>query len=191
MSRRTVDVVLVTEDNQRDLTRLWLASRVDAGSTLEAATRSASEGRLAAALRRPDVRAYLARLDGEVVGYVITSENVFGLAPVPELAIEQIYVEAAARRHGVARALLGAVVNRAERSGCSVIVSNVPSQSRDANRFFARLGFSSVLVRRVTSTAQLRRKLTGDNAAAGLEQILRRRRSLRTSAVSATRTRSA
>ena len=39
-------------------------------------------------------------------------------------------------------------------------MSNVPAQSREANRFFARWGFSSVVVRRVVSTSVLRRRLT-------------------------------
>ena len=171
MVRRLVDVVPVTEERIPDLTSLWLASKIEAGLCVDSASRS-SEARLHAALRRPDVHAHLARLEGEPVGYVITSENVFGLVPAPELAIEQLYVAQGARHQGVAKVLLGAVVNHAERDGCDVIVGNVPSQSRDANRFFARLGFSSTLVRRVTSTGLLRRRLGGDHANAGLEQML-------------------
>ncbi len=189
MGRRIVDVVPVTEDLAPDLTGLWLASRAEAGGSVDSASRS-GEGRLQAALRRSDVHAHLARADGEPVGYVITSENVFGLVPGPELVIEQLYVAEGVRHRGVAKALLGAVVNQAEREACDVIVSNVPSQSRDANRFFARLGFSSMLVRRVTSTGLLRRRLGGDHANAGLERMLRRRRTLRHRAV-ANRTRSA
>jgi GNAT superfamily N-acetyltransferase len=184
-----VDVVPVAEELLTDLTRLWLASRIEAGLCVDTASGS-SQARLLAALRRPDVHAYLARVDGQPVGYVISSENVFGLSTAPELAIEQLYVESRVRNRGVAKALLGAVVGHAERAGCDVIVGNVPSQSRDANRFFARLGFSSILVRRMTSTGLLRRRLGGDQVSAGLEQILRRRRSLRHRAVQ-TPTRSA
>lgn len=178
MGRRTVDVVPVDQDDLRDVTGLWLAARVDSGSSKEAATRCAGDGRLSAALRRPGVQAFIARLDGEPVGYAITTENPFGLSPQAELAIEQLWVGPDARRHGVAKALIAAVLASAERSGCELVVSNVPTTSRDANRFFARLGFSSVIVRRVVSTSQLRRKLSPQTAETGSE-LLRRRRSLR------------
>ncbi len=191
MVRRIVDVVPVTEDLLGELVTLWLDSKAEAGHSVEGTARAAAEARLRAAVERPDVRAHLGRIDDVAVGFAITSENLFGLAPTPELAIEQMYVSPDVRHKGVARALLTAVVAHAERGGCDVIVGNVPAQSRDANRFFARLGFSSILVRRVASTTQLRRRLSGEPVSAGLEQVIRRRRSLRSRAVAATRARSA
>ena len=140
MARRTVDVVPVDRDDLRDVTGLWLAARVDSGSSKEAASRCVTDGRLSTALCRPGVHAFVARLDGEPVGYAITTENPFGLSPQAELAIEQLWVGPEARRHGVAKALIAAVLATAERSGCELVVSNVPTTSRDANRFFARLG---------------------------------------------------
>ncbi len=185
MARGTLEIVpigdLASAEGQhqiRELTGLWLAQRVDQGVSPEVAARAAGEGRLAEALARKDVRGWLARLDGSPVGYLICSENPFGLSPYPEVAIEQLFVDVRARRHGVARALLAAVVTAAERIGSEVVVSNVPSQSREAQRFFARLGFGSVLVRRVAATSALRRRLTPDAASAETMQVLRRRRSL-------------
>jgi hypothetical protein len=56
----------------------------------------------------------------------------------------------------------------------------VPSLDREPNRFFARLGFSPFIVRRVVGVKALRRRLGGpDSARLGLEQTLLRRRSLR------------
>ena len=75
--------------------------------------------------------------------------------------------------------LLAAVTAYAEKQGCEQIGCNVPSQQRDANRFFARLGFSSQVVRRVTSTSALRRRLSADEPRISLDQILHKRRSLR------------
>jgi ribosomal protein S18 acetylase RimI-like enzyme len=118
------------------------------------------------------------------VGYAITTENPFGLSPQAELAIEQLWVGPDARRHGVAKALIAAVLTTAERSGCELVVSNVPPTSRAATRFFARLGFSSVIVRRIVSTGQLRRKLAPEGVETGHE-LLRRRRSLRSRAFTA------
>ena len=117
MPRRTVDVVPVDRDDLRDVTGLWLAARVDSGSSKEAANRCVTDGRLTTALCRPGVQAFVARLDGEAVGYAITTENPFGLSPQAELAIEQLWVGPDARRHGVAKALIAAVLSTAERAG--------------------------------------------------------------------------
>lgn len=186
MARNMVEVSAVPKEDLGDLVGLWLASKVDAGVPLEVATRFANDGRFETALNRPDVCAHMARIDGRPVGYVLTSENPFGLSPEPEIAVEQLYVDPVARRHGVARSLLCAVVGLAERSGSDVIVSNVPTQSREAHRFFARLGFSSVLVRRVVGTTQLRRRLAPQGSVgSAVDQLIRRRRSLRSIATRA------
>ncbi len=183
MVRTSIEVVSVRageerdEDLVRELTGLWMAQRVDQGASPEAAARAVAEGRLREALRRCDVRAWLARLEEAPVGYLIVSENPFGLAPHPEVAIEQLFVDRRVRRRGVGHALLDAVVAYAERLGAEVVATHVPTQSRDANRFFARLGFGSVVVRRVVPTATLRRKLHPE-AKPELVAMLRRRRGL-------------
>lgn len=184
MARSMVEVLPVPRDGLREFVGLWLTSKVESGVALEVATRFANDGRLELALSRPDVFAHVARIDGRPVGYVVTTENPFGLQPEPEIAIELLFVDPASRRHGVARALLTAVASLAERSGSEVVVSNVPTQSREAHRFFARLGFSSVLVRRVVGTSQLRRRLSpqghmGHAGQAAVEHLIRRRKSLR------------
>lgn len=173
----TASVGGVDEDLARELTGLWMTQRVDTGSTPEAAARAVADGRIREALQRPDVRAWVARLDGVGVGFIVTSENPFGLSAHAEVAIDQLFVDRRARRHGVAHALLDVVVTQAERSGAEVIVSNVPTQSREANRFFARLGFGSVVIRRATSTSALRRRLN-PGAKPELLETLRRRRVL-------------
>jgi ribosomal protein S18 acetylase RimI-like enzyme len=177
VSRRPVEVAVVGEDLHA-VTALWLEARVDSGSSPEVCARTITDGRLAAALRRPGVLAFVAHLEGEPAGYVITTDNPFGISPTPEVAIEQLWVTPAARRHGVAKQLIAAVLGSAERAGCELVVSNVPTTSRDANRFFARLGFGSVVTRRVVQTGTLRRKIAPETAETGLE-LTRRRRSLR------------
>jgi hypothetical protein len=73
-----------------------------------------------------------------------------------------------------------AVALYADSRGCDQIGCTVPSQHREANRFFARLGFSSQVVRRVTSVAALRRRLGQDEPRHNsIEALLHRRRSLR------------
>lgn len=181
MKRRTVDVVPVDGDLS-DLMGLWLAAKVDGGTSKQAAARVISDGRLPVALQRPGVQAFLARVDREPVGYVIASDNPFGVSPMTEISVEQLWVAPDARRLGVAKVLLTAVLAAAERAGCEHVVSNVPTSSRDANRFFARLGFTSMVVRRVVPTSHLRSKLAPETSKSGHE-LLRRRRSLRRSAV--------
>lgn len=181
MSRPGVSVKRVSADLERSFTELWMASRVEGGTSPEVAARAASEGRVQAALQRDEVRAFLAVTDGGLpVGYVVATHSPFsGLTESPAVAIDQLYVVPKARRHGVARHLLAAVTAYAEKQGCEQIGCNVPSQQRDANRFFARLGFSSQVVRRVTTTSALRRRLGADEPRISLDQILHKRRSLR------------
>ncbi len=177
MARRPVEVTAVA-DQLHDITALWLEARVDSGTSPDVCARAITDGRLSGALRRPGVQSFVALLDGVPSGYVITTDNPFGLSPSPEYAIEQLWVSPGARRHGVAKALLAAVLAAAERAGCEHVVSNVPVTSRDANRFFARLGFGSVVTRRVVATGTLRRRIAPETAETGLE-LTRRRRSLR------------
>ncbi len=181
MSRPVVSVKRVAAELEPSFTDLWVTSRVEYGVSPEVAARAASDGRLRAALDRKDVRAFLALGDGgDPVGFVVATHSPFsGLTEAPSVAIDQIYVTPRARRHGVARHLLAAVTAYAEKVGCEQIGCNVPSQHREANRFFARLGFSSQIVRRVTSTGALRRRIGVDEPRLSLEQILNRRRSLR------------
>ena len=182
MSRPAVSVRRVSEEQERAFTELWMASRVEAGVSPEVAARAASEGRITSALRREDVRAYVALADGKAVGFAVAATTPFSaLTDAPCVTIDQLYVAADARKHGVARHLMSAVTLYADSRGCEQIGCNVPAPNRDANRFFARLGFSSQVVRRVTTVAALRRPLGAADEPRhhSLEQHLHRRRSLR------------
>ena len=184
MSRPVVSVKRVSEDLERSFTELWMASRVETGTSPAGVARAAAEGRITAALHRDDVRAYVALSDGRTVGYAVVTESPFSaLTDSACVAVDQIYVAPEVRRHGVARNLLSAVTSYAESRGCEQIGCNVPAQHREANRFFARLGFGSQVVRRMTTVAALRRRLGGDEPRQhSLEQLLHRRRSLRAKA---------
>jgi len=185
VSRPHATVRRVTPELESYFTGLWISARVEAGASPESASRAAGEGKVCAALARDDVRAYLAFGDETPTGYmVLTDSPLSGLTDSPCVSIDQLYVVPESRRTGVARALLTAAATYADRHGCEQIASAVPAQGREANRFFARLGFSSYVVRRVTSTAALRRKLSGEEQHPGLDQVLlRRRRSLRARAM--------
>jgi GNAT superfamily N-acetyltransferase len=190
VSRPQVIVRPFEDDHEVSLMDLFVEGRVEAGGSAEAALRIASAGGLTTVLRRPEVTAFLAFVDGAPVGYLVLSDTLAGpFADSPCTAIDQLFVSAAWRRHGVARHLVAAAAAHADRVGAESIISHVPSQVRDANRFFARLGFSPTVVRRVTTPAALHRKLaaaaggTGRVGRTGLEEVLQRRRSARFRAV--------
>jgi hypothetical protein len=95
------------------------------------------------------------------------------------LHVENLFVAPGLRRHGIAKALLGGVAAVAERHGAEQVVVSAPPGARDAHRFLARLGFTPLVVRRMASTAALRRRLAGESRRGALEDLLSRRRSLR------------
>jgi GNAT superfamily N-acetyltransferase len=179
VSRPQFTVRRVTPELEADFTLLWAASCLEprAGS----AARAASGDRVAVALARDDVHAYLAGADGQPVGYIVLTHRPLSFLSESQcVSIDEIFVVPEARRGGAARALLNAAATFADRLGVDQIASRVPVQDREANRFFARLGFSSHVVRRVTTTTALRRKLaTGDEPHPALDRLLQRRRSLR------------
>jgi len=179
VSRPQFTVRRVTPELEPDFRALCTAACLEAGAAL--AARAASEGRVAVALARDDVMAYLAVTEGAPVGYIVLTRGPLSLmTDSPSISIDQIFVVPEARKGGAARALLTAAATYADRLGADQISCWVPVQGREANRFFARLGFSSDVVRRATTTTALHRKLaTGDEPLPGLERLLSRRRSLR------------
>jgi GNAT superfamily N-acetyltransferase len=133
------------------------------------------------ALDRHSFHAFLARHDGRPVGYLIASSGpLLPLVDTPAVCIEQLFVHRDARHKGTGTALISACATLAERVGAEQVAVGVPSMDREPNRFFARLGFSPLIVRRAVGVKALRRRLGGsDSGRLGLEQTLLRRRSLR------------
>ncbi len=163
MSRSATVVRRADEALHDAILDLWATHRVEAGASPDAAARAVSDGAARAALSRPDVYAFVALCDDHPVGYVVCTDG--ALNPFSDngcVAIDQLYVTKDARRSGVARLLLTAVAAHAQRAGSDQVASNVPANGREANRFFARLGFLPSTVRRVTSTTGLHRRLASD-----------------------------
>lgn len=134
---------------------------------------------LHAALTRGGVEAFVARADGEDIGFLVLSRGpLLPLMDEPSVAIEHLFVRDDVRRRGAGRALIARATSSAEQLGAGQISTNVPAQGRDGQRFFARLGFSPFVVRRVASVSALRRRLTPDDRPC-VDQIVLRRRSLR------------
>ena len=159
---------------------LWEESRSDEGAVQsDAGVRKTTVDSIRNALARPEMIAFVAYSDGRPAGYVVLDDC--SLNPFSDsscLCIEQIYVRKDERGVGVARSLMQAVATFADLQGATEVACMVPSNVRDAHRFYARLGFTPLTVRRVASTAALRRKLAGDQVGPrhALDQVLLRRR---------------
>lgn len=81
------------------------------------------------------------------------------LLDTPALHVSHAVVADRHKRRGAGKALVAAAAAFAEERGLDQVVVSVHPGSRDANRFFARLGFAPLAVRRVAPTAVVRRRL--------------------------------
>ncbi len=182
MGRSIASVQRVDESLHSPFIELWITHRIEGGTTPEAAQRLALDGTLRHALQRNDVAAFIAFVDSRPAGYLVLSDSTRSLlVDAPCVSIDMLYVDPAHRRLGVGRTLLAAASRYADRLGAEHVASLVPAQDRDANRFFARLGFAPETVRRVTSSATLQRKLAGKPGPTrvAIDQVMARRRDLR------------
>jgi hypothetical protein len=59
------------------------------------------------------------------------------------------------------------------------VITSVLPQMRETQRFYARLGFGPVVVRRSATVSVLRRRLAPTGAGSATDNLLARRRSLR------------
>ena len=182
MGRAGVSVRLVDSSLHSMFIELWITHRVEGGTSPEAAQRLALDGTLRTALERDDIYAFLAFAGERPAGYVVLSDSTRSLiVTTPCVSIDMLYVRPDLRRQGVAHALLSAAARYADRAGAEHLISSVPAADREANRFFARLGFAAETVRRVVTSATLQRKLAGEDRTrrVGLDQVLQRRRERR------------
>lgn len=186
MTRNALLVAPVGPDDIGLLTDLWSSARTEAGGSRHELSVLGKDSQrdmhrvVEDVLSRQGVRAFLARHEGRAVGYAITTSGpLLPLVDTPTICIEHLYVHPDSRHRGAGTALISACATLAERVGAEQVAVGVPSSDREPNRFFARLGFSPFVVRRVVGVGALRRRLGGDSGRVMLEQTLLRRRSLR------------
>jgi ribosomal protein S18 acetylase RimI-like enzyme len=111
--------------------------------------------------------------DEEPLGMALfTVSAVNALFDSPSLHMSHAVVDDRHRRRGAGRALVAAAASYAEERGIEQLVVSVRPGSRDANRFFARLGFAPLAVRRGASVVAVRRRLAQSDA---LTSVVRRR----------------
>jgi GNAT superfamily N-acetyltransferase len=90
---------------------------------------------------------------------IISTDRAGHLLDVPAVRLTHLVVDKKSRRRGAGRAIVAAAVAYAERHGIEHVMVGAPPISRESNRFFARLGFAPVMVRRVAPVQVLRRNL--------------------------------
>jgi GNAT superfamily N-acetyltransferase len=189
--RKTVVVRDATPDDAEALVRVWCPQATRPPSERDGPV-SMAEGAARSALRcaaDPDQRMLVALVDDRVVGAV----HLY-LAPLSPLHAEQavhlshLNVVDEARRQGAGHALIEAAVCWAEERTCGYLLAAAHANSREANRFLARLGLTQVAVVRGAATSVLRSKLPVEQPAVAradarhgrsVGTVLAQRRSLR------------
>jgi len=137
--------------------------------------------RLERAEQDPNLRIVVATLDGDIAGMaVFTHQPYAALFDIHSVHVHFMHVRDGFRRKGVGHALVAAATTYAEDMGADHVMTSTLPTSRDANRFYARLGFAPMVVRRSAPVATVRRLLAADAGVSEVvEGVVARRRSLR------------
>jgi GNAT superfamily N-acetyltransferase len=169
---------------------LWSELREVGGRTTRESLHLAVDDpkeRLNAALADENCRVVVATADdGEIQGMAVLCVTTLGpLTSLQAVQLNHVVVSKRHRKRGVGHALVAAAAAYADEKGVDQVVVGVSPTLRDVNRFYARLGFTPAVVRRVAPVAVLRRRLSApEHPVAALEELTRKRliaRSRRTS----------
>ena len=129
------------------ISRIYNQGIEDRVATLETETRTAAERREWLAARGARHPVLVAEIDGAAAGWA--SLNRFNPRPVYDhVADLSVYVDRAWRGHGVGRALLGAVIERARAIGYHKMVLTAFPDNAAGMALYARMGFTRVGVYR-------------------------------------------
>jgi len=190
--RPGAQVRLATADDLDGLVALCLVARAESTTPLDASAAGADvlRDQLAAILAAPGGTILLGVLDERPAGLLLA--RVVGPGPfAPDLTlhVEALYVEDGARRRGLGHALLAGACRAAEEAGATQVFAVHLPGARGVQRFFVRMGFAPAAAHRVVATQTLQRRLAGEplragshrrGAARGLEDLIARRRQVRT-----------
>jgi ribosomal protein S18 acetylase RimI-like enzyme len=132
--------------------------------------------RLLEVLSVPECQVELACVDGAPAGMaVMRISRPDPLSDSQVVHVAHLVVSRSYRHHGVGHALLAAAADFASDHHLDYVAASVYPSLREASRFFARLGFAPVAVRRVVPVSVLRRRLGRDAATPLLGDPVRRR----------------
>src|SRR3954452_1853425 len=109
MGRALGSVQRADEGLHSQFIELWITYRIEGGTTPEAAQRLALDGTLRKALRRKDIGAFVAFVEGSPAGYVVLADSTRSLlVDSPCVSIDMFFVHHDFRHQGVGRSLLAA-----------------------------------------------------------------------------------
>lgn len=132
----------------------------------------------------PDERLLVAETEGRVVATIKLARGpMTPLVLEPAVHTSFLLVLPEFRRHGYGHALMDAALSWAEEKDINQVTA-ITDGNRETNRFFARLGLTTLGTVRYTSVAGLRKKLRTERAGVGggnrhLVHVLAQRRSMR------------
>ena len=184
MSRPAVVVRAATADDMPALLAMWSELR-EMGGRIErlmpGPDAEALRARLTWIADDPSSRALVAVVDDDqVAGMTLLTEAPYApLFDQRAVHAHYLHVRDGYRRRGVGKALLAAAAAFAEEVGAEHVMTSVLPQMRETQRFYARLGFSPVVVRRSAPVSVLRRRLAPSGTTSVTDSLLARRRSLR------------
>jgi ribosomal protein S18 acetylase RimI-like enzyme len=180
-----VRVRLATPDDLEELVTLAGDAREVGPVRSRSVVRRGPDGiraRCARLLEDRDHRVLLAVDDsgGQVMGAaVLGPDPAPGLLDPPSVYVSALLVSTDCRKRGAGRALVAAAASYAEELGLDSVVVGVTPTGREANRFFARLGFAPLVIRRIAPVAALRRTVGSADAATDLRTAASRRDGIR------------
>jgi ribosomal protein S18 acetylase RimI-like enzyme len=162
-----------------ELREALLPAASDAGGRprgAPAAARALLEARYLEALADPGRHLVVVVNDAEepLGTALLTIASANALLDLPAVHMSHAVVSDRHKRRGAGKALVAAAAAFAESHGLEQIVVSVHPGSRDANRFFARLGFAPLAVRRVAPVSVVRRRLAQVEARPA-DHVVRRR----------------
>lgn len=171
LSERFTEIII---DGERELLVAVDGGPGDSGSSTAHATDGGTD---AAAGSDPDGDA--GAPCGGIIGMLAARRDDIGAIDLTGvLHVTHLMVDPRHRRRGVGRALLTRAVEEAERLGVEHVLATTASDSRESNRYLARLGFAPLVVARIAQTSRLRRSLGMAEPVHGAA-VLRRARLIR------------
>jgi GNAT superfamily N-acetyltransferase len=158
MSRSALEIRDAEPGDAAELLALW-----DHPGRTDPAPRPLEEAAsaLAQIAADPDERVLVGLVDGHLVAAIHLRRS--PLSPLHTESVvhtSHLVVHPDHRRHGYARALLDQALAWAEEKDVSHITAITMSNSRDTNRFLARLGLGTAWTVRIGSTSAMRRRLS-------------------------------
>jgi GNAT superfamily N-acetyltransferase len=193
VARNPVHVRDALPDDAEVLVGMW-ENNIEASSRLAPASVKSARRAIGNLALDPDQRIVLGVVDDQVVGVAYLQRA--PLSPIHEettVRVGHLFVHSEFRGRGVGRALLGYAAAWADEKETKHLLVNVSAAAREANRFLARLGLTSIATVRATSVAALQERLAkaSEPACADGHVVVERLRTLRRRQASARRRQSA